>query len=193
MSDPIFSFDLGSPYAWLTAERVDAAFAPRSVVWEPVLLGGIFAATGRSSWARAGDEPRAAGIAEIERRARERGLPGVVWPDGWPSSYLIAARAATAVDRTRGQDALRRFVLAAFRAAFTEGADLSGPDGLGRAAERAGLDPAELLIAAADQGTKDALRATTDAAIARGVVGVPSLTVGGVVHFGDDRLEDALA
>ena len=59
-------YDLGSPYAWLTAERIEGA------TWVPVLLGGIFRATGRASWA--GTEAREPGMAEIERRARERGL-----------------------------------------------------------------------------------------------------------------------
>lgn len=192
MADPVFSFDLGSPYAWLTAERIDALLAPRTVVWEPVLLGGLFAATGRSSWARAGDESRAAGIAEIERRARDRGLPQPTWPDGWPSDYLLSDRAATAVDLDRGQDGLRTFALAAFRAAFVDGEDLSTADGLGRAAARAGLDPALLILRAGSREVKDTLRARTDAALARGVVGVPSVTLDGVVHFGDDAL-DALA
>jgi 2-hydroxychromene-2-carboxylate isomerase len=193
VSDVTFSFDLGSPYAWLAAERVDDAFAPREVVWEPVLLGGLFAATGRSSWARAGDVPRAAGIAEIERRARDRGLPPVVWPDPWPGDYLLAMRVATAVLRAGGQEGLRRFALAAFRVAFTEGADLSGAKGLGAAADRAGLPGPGLLIAAADRATKDALRATTEAAVARGLRGVPTFTVDGTVHFGDDHLDAAAA
>lgn len=194
MADVIFSFDLGSPYGWLAAERVDDAFAPRTVVWEPVLLGGIFAATGRSSWALAGDATRADGIAEIERRARERGLPPVVWPDPWPGSYLTVMRVASAVLRAGGQDALRRFTLAAYRIAFTEGADLATADGIGAAAERAGLGAGGgLLVAAGDRAVKDALRATTDAAIARGVIGVPSFTVDGTVHFGDDALDAAAA
>ncbi|WP_354700687.1 hypothetical protein DSM112329_00972 [Paraconexibacter sp. AEG42_29] len=193
MSDVTFSFDLGSPYAWLAAERVDALLAPRTVVWEPVLLGAVFGATGRSSWATQGDAPRTTGMAEVERRARERDLPPVVWPDPWPTSYLTAMRVATAVERHGGQAALRTFALAALRAAFTDGADLATADGIALACDRAGLPGATLLIAAGDQATKDALRARTDAAIARGVRGVPTFTVdGAVAAFGDDEL-DALA
>lgn len=194
MASIIFSFDLGSPYGWLSAERVDALLAPGEVVWEPVLLGGIFGATGRSSWATHGDEPRDGGIAEIERRARERKLPPLVWPDPWPGSYLLAMRVATAVLRASGQDGLRAFTLAAYRVAFTEGVDLATAEGIGIAAERVGLSGATLLIAAGDQATKDALRATTDAAIARGVIGVPSFTLAdGHVVFGDDELDTLAA
>jgi 2-hydroxychromene-2-carboxylate isomerase len=193
MSDVLFSFDLGSPYAWLAAERVDALLAPRTVVWEPVLLGGIFRATGRSSWALQGDEPREAGVAEIERRARERGLPALVWPDPWPDNYLLVMRAATAVLRSGGQERLRAFALAALRAAFTEGIVLATAEGVGIAAERAGLDGATLILAAGDQAVKDELRARTEAAVARGVRGVPSFTVDGRVVFGDDELDAAAA
>jgi 2-hydroxychromene-2-carboxylate isomerase len=193
MSDVIFSFDLGSPYAWLAAERVDALLAPRTVVWEPVLLGGIFRATGRSSWAMAGEQSRRGGVAEIERRARERGLPPLVWPDPWPDDYLLVMRAATAVLRSGGQAGLRAFALAALRAAFTEGVVLATAEGVGVAAERAGLDGATLILAAGDQAVKDELRARTDAAVARGVRGVPSFTVDGRVVFGDDELDAAAA
>lgn len=194
MAPVTFSFDLGSPYAWLSAERVAAAFAPREVVWEPVLLGGVFAATGRSSWATHGPGPRAAGIAEIERRASERGLPSLVWPDPWPGSYLLAMRVATLVLRGGGQDALRRFALTAFRLAFTTGTDLAAAEGIGAAAARAGIDGATAIVAAGDRAVKDELRARTDAAVTRGVHGVPSFTLpDGTVFFGDDQLDTAVA
>ena len=36
-----FFYDLGSSYAWLTAERIDALFTTPPV-WTPVLLGELF-------------------------------------------------------------------------------------------------------------------------------------------------------
>ena len=64
--------------------------------WVPVLLGGIFRNTGRMSWAQ-GPE-REAGMAEVERRARERGLPELDWPQPWPGNTLFAMRAALVGD-----------------------------------------------------------------------------------------------
>ena len=61
--------------------------------WVPVLLGGIFKATGRSSWGEG--EARADGMAEVERRASERGLGAVRWPEPWPNDGLAAMRANT--------------------------------------------------------------------------------------------------
>ena len=68
---PVFYYDLGSPYAYLAAERIHKVL-PVVPVWQPILLGGIWQETGGGSWAMT--EARAEGIAEVERRATERGL-----------------------------------------------------------------------------------------------------------------------
>src|SRR5689334_21368903 len=107
----IFAYDLGSPYTWLAAERMDD-----DAEWLPVLLGGVFKSPGRSSCALT--DSRAAGIAEIDGRARERGLPSLRWPSDWPSSYIAVMRAAVWADR---QGAQKDFALAAFRVHFNEG------------------------------------------------------------------------
>src|SRR3954447_5457144 len=91
MTRPEFYFDVGSPYAWLAAERLDDLF-DEPPVWVPALLGGIFRARGRSSWART--DLRAPGIAEMEERAQERGLPAPRWPYPWPNDGLRAMRVA---------------------------------------------------------------------------------------------------
>jgi 2-hydroxychromene-2-carboxylate isomerase len=74
-----FYFDLGSPYAYLACERLSAVM-PEPVRWQPVLLGGLFKLNGRSSWALGDHRRRAAGMAEIERRAHasppSRSQPG---------------------------------------------------------------------------------------------------------------------
>ena len=111
----IFAYDLGSPYAWLAAERIGI---DEDAEWLPVLLGGVFKSTGRSSWALT--DSRAAGIAEIDRRARERGLPPLRWPSDWPSDYIAVMRAAVWAEQ---QGAQREFALAAFRIHFTQGRD----------------------------------------------------------------------
>jgi 2-hydroxychromene-2-carboxylate isomerase len=183
---PIFAYDLGSPYAWLSAERVDALFSTPPL-WLPVLLGGIFQATGRSSWAETA--ARDEGIAEIERRASEHGLPAPRWPEPWPSNGLQAMRAAVhAHDTGVG----REFALAAFRVHFTDGVALNDEAGVRLAAERAGLDPDSVIAASADPEVKGRLRDNTERALGLGVIGVPAFIVNGEAHWGDDRL-DAVA
>jgi 2-hydroxychromene-2-carboxylate isomerase len=188
-TETTFYFDLGSPYAYLSAERIERALR-RPVRWQPILLGAIFKLTGRSSWALGDYRRREAGMAEIERRARAYGLPPLRWPDPWPSDYLFAMRAATyAFAAGRGHE----FTLHAFRDAFQRGRDLSMPAHVLDAARRAGLDRAAVQAAVNDPRVKDALREATGAAHARGVFGVPTLAVGDELFWGDDRLEEAAA
>ena len=115
---PTFYYDLGSPYAWLAAERIHALL-PVVPVWQPILLGGIWQQTGGGSWART--ERRDEGMREIERRAKEYGLLPVSWPEDWPSNTLKAMRAAVFAQQAGRAVA---FSLAAFRQAFAAGKDL---------------------------------------------------------------------
>jgi 2-hydroxychromene-2-carboxylate isomerase len=187
---PIFVFDLGSPYAYLAAERINGLFAERGAEvpeWQPVLLGGLFKRFGRSSWGL-GPE-RDAGMAECERRASAYGLPPIRWPDPWPGDYLYAMRVATYAKEIGRAVA---FSLAAFRQAFVAGRDLSDPDNVLVAAAAAEMHPRAVIAAVERRAVKEALRSATDRAAEAGVRGVPSLIVGGEVLWGDDRLDEAV-
>ncbi len=222
-----FYFDLGSPYAYLTAERLGGVLCGEVllggkalggvlggkvlggnvlggevlggkvlgggvVVWQPISLGGLFKANGRSSWAVGDPDTREEGIEEVERRARAYGLPVLHWPKPWPSNYLFAMRvAAYAFQVGRGE----AFTLRAFRDAFQHGRDLGIPEHVLDAAEQAGLDRQAAHAATQDAQIKQTLRAATEAAHARGVIGVPTIEVGEgeELFWGDDRLVDAAA
>jgi 2-hydroxychromene-2-carboxylate isomerase len=188
---PIFYFDLGSPYAYLTAERISGLFGEAGLAqpeWQPILLGGLFKRLGRDSW---GNGPgRDDGMAEVERRAAAYGLPPIVWPDPWPGNTLTAMRVATFAKQT-GRTV--SFALAAFRQAFAAGRDLSEIDNVLLAAAACEMHPRALTKAVQTDLVKGALREATDLAAERGVLGVPSLLVGGEVFWGDDRVEEAVA
>jgi 2-hydroxychromene-2-carboxylate isomerase len=181
----VFSFDLGSPYGYLAAERIADGVLGVEPRWEPVLLGAIFAYRGRGSWSQT--DARESNLTEIDRRARSYGLPPFAWPEGWPGDGLAAMRAATwAAERGRAQE----FALAAYRRAFVDG-DALCVEVLVEAAASAGLPSAQLSTAIADPDLKAKLRATTDAAYAAGVTGVPTVRVGDAIFYGDDQLERA--
>jgi 2-hydroxychromene-2-carboxylate isomerase len=187
MTRVTFYFDLGSPFAYLAAERIDQVLG-ESAVWQPVSLGGLFKLTGRSSWSLGDPVQRQARMAEVERRAQLYGLPPIRWPDPWPSNYLFAMRVAMyAFQQGRG----REFTLRAFRHAFQDGNDLAISKHVLQVAADAGLDPQEAEEATQDAEVKLALHATTDAAHTRGVFGVPTVAVGDELFWGDDRLDDA--
>jgi len=190
MSRAIFYYDLGSPYAYLSAERISGLFTEAGLEqpeWQPILLGGLFQRFERDSW---GNSPgREEGIAEVERRAAAYGLPPLAWPDPWPGNMLTAMRVATFAKQTGRAVS---FSLAAFRQQFAAGRDLSDPDNVAIAAAACELHPRALAKAVQTDAVKGALREATDHAGDLGVRGVPSLVVGGEVFWGDDRLEEAV-
>jgi 2-hydroxychromene-2-carboxylate isomerase len=185
-----FYFDLGSPYAYLSAERISGLFTEAGLEqpeWQPVLLGGLFRQFDRDSWAKG--PGRAEGIAEVERRAAAYGLPPIVWPEPWPGDGLFAMRVATFAKQT-GRTV--SFALAGFRQAFAAGRDLGDPENVLVAGAACELHPRALLKAAETKAVKDGLREATERAAELGVIGVPSLAVGDEVFWGDDRLEESV-
>lgn len=189
MPSVMFHFDLGSPFAYLAAERLDAVL-PQPAAWQPISLGALFKLNGRSSWALGDPRRRQLGTADIERRARRYGLPPLRWPEPWPSHYLMAMRASTYASQV---GAGRAFATEALRLAFAEGRDLALPATVLEAARRAELDPGEVERATQDPSIKAALRDATQGAHKRGVFGVPTVAVDDELFWGDDRLEDAAA
>src|ERR1700754_1334550 len=185
-----FYYDLGSPYAYLSAERISGLFTEAGLEqpeWQPILLGGLFRHFDRGSWALT--EARAEGIAEIEGRAAEYGLPPIVWPDPWPGEMLNAMRVATFAKQTGRAVS---FSLAAFRQQFAAGKDLTVPENVLIAAAACELHPRALEAAVKLSIVKDSMRAASDAASEAGVFGVPAVRFGDEVFWGDDRLEDAV-
>jgi 2-hydroxychromene-2-carboxylate isomerase len=188
---PVFFYDLGSPYAYLAAERVNGVFAEagaQAPEWEPILLGALFKRFGRDSWANGPERDQ--GLHECERRAQEYGLPSIRWPEPFPGNTLLAMRAAVfakEIGRTVS------FSLAGFRQAFAAGRDLSEPDNVVVAAAAAELHPRALLAAVERDAIKARLREATEHAGDLGVRGVPTVAVGGQVFWGDDRLSEAAA
>jgi 2-hydroxychromene-2-carboxylate isomerase len=180
-------FDVGSPYSFLAVERAARVLgeAPRL---RPVLLGGLFKLAGRASWGVGDPALREAGMLEVESRAMAYDLPAIRWPKPWPGDYLTAMRVAVWAD---GQGAGAAYAFAAGRRAFLNGCDLSLSEQVAAAAQAAGLDGERALGAARDPAVKQALRDATEAAFARGVLGVPTVAVGDRLFWGDDRLEEA--
>lgn len=180
-------YDLGSPYAYLSVQRAGAVLGAQPRL-QPVLAGAIFNHRGHGSWGHM--DTRTANQAEIEARAVRYGLPPIQWPPGWPPNTLQAMRAIVWAQQAHG--AGDAFARTAFRAAFAEGADLGDPATLTAIADRTGLPASDLAEGIADPAVKDALRAATDAAIALGVRGIPTLALDdGRLLFGDDRLGEA--
>jgi len=189
MSEPVFYYDFNSPFAYIAAHRVDDVL-PVTPNWQPIAFAFLLIHHRRDPWSFdvEGREPT---MRDCERRAAALGLP-LQWPDGWPKeSYsLLPLRAAVLAER---EGMLREFSRAAFVRHFSSPAGVSDLEGVLAAAEAAGLDRDEVAGRIGDDDVKLEVKAATEAAIATGVFGVPTVQVGDRLFWGDDRLEEAAA
>jgi 2-hydroxychromene-2-carboxylate isomerase len=185
---PVFYYDTNSPYAYLAAQRIDEVLP--GATWRPIAFAFLLREQGRIPWSMG--ERRADGIEEVERRAAERGLPAVRWPEGWPrETYSLAPLRAMLLAERHGL--LKPLTLALYRRAFVEGRSLAELEEVIAAAEEVGLATDSVRDAIDDPELKQRLRDTTGEALALGVPGVPTVAVGEQLFWGDDRLEEAAA
>ena len=167
MARPAFYYDVSSPYAYLAACRVDEVLPVRPE-WRPIAFGVIVRQLGKVPWSFA--EHRDDHLASIAARAAERGLPEVVYPDGWPAeTYSLTALRALLL--ARDEEQRRAFSHELFRMMFVEGRHLADRDAVLEAAERAGMDLGYVREGVERPEVKEELRERTEEAIALGVSG----------------------
>jgi len=179
-----FFYDFSSPYSYLAARRVRAVVGS-DVAWTPVFFGAILQAAEKTPWSWR--EDRSADFAEIARRAGERGLPELHYPEGWPRETWSAMPLRAAI---LAGDEIAALSLALFDEHFVRGRILDD-DAVRDAARATGLDGEALVAAAGGEDARARLRSNTADAIEAGVTGVPTLAVGDELFWGDDRLGDA--
>lgn len=183
-----FFFDVGSPAAYLAWTQLPALAAATGarVVFKPMLLGGVFQATGNASPVSVPAKGRYV-FTDFQRCARRFGVPLQRNPH-FPINTLVPMRAAAGVQLTM-PERLDAYLRAVFEAIWVKGLNLNDPAVVAEVWAGAGFDPAALLALANDADTKAALRATTEEAVARGVFGAPTMFVGDEMFFGQDRLD----
>lgn len=189
----VFYYDFSSPYSYLAAERISGLFAEGGVEqpeWQPISFGHILKRSGRRPWSF--EDDKAADLDEIQRRAEQRGLPQVVYPEGWPiDNYsLNPVRAATYAKET---GRVVSFSLAVFRQVFAAGRSMDDLDNVLIAAAACELHPKAVLKGIETASVKEKLRVATDEASGLGVEGVPTVAVGDHLFWGDDRLAEAVS
>ena len=189
---PVFYYDFNSPYSYLAAERISGLFAESGAEqpeWQPISFGHVLKQSGRRPWSFNVD--KGADLAEIQRRASERGLPEVVYPDGWPiGNYSLNPVRAAIYAKESGR--VVSFSLAAFRQVFAAGRSLKEVENVLIAAAACELHPKAVLKGIETSSVKARLREATEEAIERGVEGIPTVAVGDELFWGDDRLEEAV-
>ena len=183
-----FFFDVGSPTTYLawTQLPVLCAQAGAALVYRPMLLGGVFQATGNASPATVPAKARYMDV-DMARFARRYGVPLAINPH-FPINTLTLMRGAAGA-QLRAPGRFDDYLRTVFHAMWVEPRNLNDPAVAAQALAAAGFDPAEMMAWTNDAEVKAALRATTDEAVARGAFGAPTMFVGSEMFFGQDRLD----
>lgn len=184
-----FYFDFSSPYGYFAAARIEAVAAEfqREVAWHPILLGAVFKTTGAApltmvplkgeySWR------------DFERTARLNGID-YHRPPVFPIGSQAVARATLWIHVAHGRHRAAAFALAALRAFFVDGIDISDAAQVLMLAAAQGIDTVAVEAGMQDADIKLQLRTGTEEAIARGVFGSPFFIVDDEPFWGFDRLD----
>jgi len=188
-----FLFDFGSPASYLAYKRLPelAARTGARVDFVPMLLGGVFKATGNASPATIPAKGRWMN-ADLARWAARYGTEFNRNPH-FPINTLHLMRGAAGL----AEDT--RFITycdMVFDAMWRHPRNLGDPAELAPVLRRAGLEPEDFQALTEREDVKARLKSATEAAVARGVFGAPTFFVGEEMFFGQDRMdfvEEALA
>jgi 2-hydroxychromene-2-carboxylate isomerase len=183
-----FYFDFGSPAAYLAYTQLPHVCADTgaTLVYKPMLLGGVFQATGNRSPAEIPAKRPYMNI-DLQRFARRYGVPFMHNPH-FPINTLLLMRGATGMQMhlpLRFAD----YVAAVYQAMWVDGRNMNDAAIVGGVLQAASFDPAAVLALAGQQDVKDRLKADTQEAVARGVFGAPTMFVGDQMFWGQDRLD----
>lgn len=192
-----FIFDFASPNAYLAYHALAGVVARTGAELRlnPCLLGGIFKATGNQApmlaFANVAGK-REYDMLEMRRFIALHGLDRFRMNPHFPVNSLLLMRGMVAA----GEAARDAYVRAVLPAMWEDGLKMDDPEVVAGVLQAAGLDAQAILEGARSDAVKQALAANTQAAVARGVFGIPTFFVGTEMFFGKERLgqvEAALA
>ena len=183
-----YYFDFGSPAAYLASTQLNAVASDTgaTVVWRPMLLGGVFVATGNHSPASVPAKGKYI-FADFARFAKRYGVPLKINPF-FPINTITLMRIAVGL-QLRNDPRFMDYCTAMYRAIWVEAQNMNDATIVATVLQAAGFDAPALLALAGEQGVKDKLKADTEAAVARGIFGAPTFFVGEQMFWGQDRLD----
>lgn len=183
-----FFFDLGSPATYLAYTQLPkiCAQTDSQLIYTPMLLGGVFKATGNASPATIPAKGRYM-FEDLDRYAKRYGVPLKFTAD-FPINTLMLMRAVMGM-QLRHPERFLAFIDCLFNALWVEGRNLNDPATVAAVLTQNGFDPNQVLALTTDEEVKAALKDNTEKAVQRGVFGAPSMFVGDQMFFGQDRLD----
>lgn len=181
-----FYFDYGSPASHLAffELRKVARAAGAEIVWRPILLGGVFKTINSHSPVEIAPKGKWM-MWDLANYAARYGVPFVHNPH-FVINTLPIMRGAIVAER-RGE--LERYSEAMFLAVWRDALDMGDPAVIGQALVKNGFDAKTYFAGTQEAAIKDDLKARTDAAVARGVFGLPTFFIDGKMWWGQDRLD----
>ena len=180
-----FYFDYGSPYSYLADTQVEAIAkrAGAKLERKPMLLGGVFKATGNHSPVEIPAKSKWSAF-DMPMWAHHYGVPFNRNPH-FPVNTLALMRGAAAAQL---DGVFEKYHPAMFKAMWVDGRNLNDVTEVAAVLTGAGLDARKFGQRIQDQDVKDRLKETSDAAVVRGVFGAPTCFVDNMMFFGNDRL-----
>jgi len=181
-----FCFDYGSPTTYLAHAQL-AGLAERTgaeIVRRPVLLGGIFKATGNQTPMVVEAKAKYM-LDDMARIATHIGAPFAMNPF-FIINTLPLMRGAVAAQEDGSFDA---YDAAVWQAMWVDQKNMGDFDVIGEVLATAGLDPAHIATRIGEASVKQGLIDNTEAAVARGAFGAPTIFVGDEMFFGCDRMD----
>ncbi len=184
-------FDFGSPNAYLTLKALPDLLdrTGADLVITPCLLGGIFKATGnKAPMIQYADAPAKLAYEHLEMRRfiAKHGLTKFRLNPHFPVNTLLIMRGAIVAG---DEGVLDEYVDTVNRAMWEDGLKMDDPEVAAAFLSANGFDGPALLARTQEPGIKAKLTQNTDAAVARGVFGIPTFFVGAEMFFGKDRLD----
>ena len=187
-----FLYDFGGPNSWFVHRAIPAIEAEGKVRFRyvPVLLGGIFKATGNSppmmSYGHVQSKVAYDRI-EMQRFMDRHSISGFQFNPHFPVNTLNLMRAAVAAQL---EGVFEKYIEAAFHHMWVEPKKMDDPEVAAKALTASGLDAARLLARSQEPEVKAKLIENTQAAVERGAFGSPTFFVGKEMFFGKEQLRE---
>ena len=187
MTELDFYFDFGSPTAFLANSRLrqlQQEFELK-IYYKPVLLGGIFKATGNSSPVMVAAKGEYMLKHDLPRYAQKYSV-ALKFNPHFPINTLQLMRAATGLLDKSNFDS---FINTIFKAIWIDGLNMGDEMVLQKVLSDNNFNSHDIFKLASTDSVKEILIENTDSAVKRGLFGVPTIFINGEMFFGQDRLD----
>ena len=180
-----FCFDFGSPYSYLAYNNLNSIReAGGEVTIMPVLLGGIFKATGNQPPATVQKKGEYM-FKDINRWSKKLDIPFKMNPY-FPILTVPHMRGAVLAQR---ENILEKYMQVMFEAIWVKAMNLNDQEILTNIAEKSGIDPNQFAEEISSDEIKNKLRENTESAISKGAFGVPTYYLDDEMFWGIDSVK----